>query len=297
MFFHNTVTDSSGRLTTDMKKCFEDYPPHDYDEGIHLTFENIVPVDREKYRSHNPPYEMEKRPHGIAVIIRIKNFTCPNLPTLEAADNDEYNLRETFRFLGYKVEVYRDCTAKEIQQIFKKIVKVRSAEFADHDSFVCCIISHGGKGRKIFANDGLKVDLNKHIASKLTACENLKRKPKMLFIQACRGGESDEGVSVTAGEASDLPEIIPNRADIFFGFATPHDYVAYTPQYESERSSAYVESLCQTFRENAKCMHLVDMHTMINRRVAADEHHTDEGIYKQMPEIQHTLRKNVYFFS
>ena len=35
---------------------------------------------------------------------------------------------------------------------------------------------------------------------------------------------------------------------------------------------------------------------MINERAVVEEHDTDKGMYKQMPEVQHTLRKNVYFF-
>ena len=35
---------------------------------------------------------------------------------------------------------------------------------------------------------------------------------------------------------------------------------------------------------------------MINEKAVVEEHDTDEGFYKQMPEVQHTLRKNVYFF-
>ena len=69
--------------------------------------------------------------------------------------------------MGYKVELYRDYTAQEIRQTFENIVTVRSAEFANHDSFVCCIISHGAMGKKIFTSDSLTVDLNDDIASKL----------------------------------------------------------------------------------------------------------------------------------
>ena len=294
------MTDSSEILNVDKRKRFEAHDPYgcDYTEGIKLTFDEFQPVEREKYRSHNPSYVMKRHPHGIAVIFRNKNFTSPKLSTLEAADNDEYNLKETFRFLGYKVEIYRDHTAQEIRQTFENIVTVRSAEFANHDSFVCCIISHGAMGKKIFTSDSLTVDLNDDIASKLMDCATLQGKPKLFFIQACRRSGRDGGALVLAGEQQVLPVFrIPRRADIFFGFATSPDFIAFTEKYRNNRSSAYIETLCQTFCENAKCMHLVDMHTMINEKAAVEEHDTDEGFYKQMPEIQHTLRKNVYFFS
>ena len=292
------MTDSSEILTVDKRKHFEAHDPYgrDYAGGIKLSFDEFQPVEREKYRSHNPSYVMKRHPHGIAVIIHNKNFTPPRLSTLEGANNDEYNLKETFRFLGYKVEIYRDCTAKEICHRFENMVTVRSAEFAGHDSFVCCIISHGAMGKKIFTHDNLTIDLNDDIASKLMDCETLQGKPKMFFIQACVGSGRDEGVSVPAGGKQVPQELITKRADIFWGFATPPELVAYTPHSNKGRGSAYIETLCQTFCENAKCMHLVDMHTMINYKVADKGLCAKEGFFKHMPEVQHTLRKNVYFF-
>ena len=104
------------------------------------------------------------------------------------------------------------------------------------------------------------MDLNDDIASNLMDCPSLKGKPKMLFVQACRGSKRDGGALVPAKEQQVLLVFrIPKRADIFFGFATSPDFVAFTEKYKNNRSSPYIETLCQTFCENAKCMHLIDM--------------------------------------
>ena len=80
---------------------------------------------------------------------------------------------------------------------------------------------------------------------------------------------------------------IPKRADVCFGFATSPDFVAYTG----------ITGVLQNILRKCKVhMHLVDMHTMINEKAAVEVHDTDEGFYKKMPEIQHTLCKNVYYF-
>ena len=157
--------------------------------------------------------------------------------------------------MGYKVEIYRDYTAIEICQTFESIVTVQSAEFSNHDGFVCCIISHGGVGKKIFTSDSLTLDLNDDIASKLMSCETLQGKPKLFFIQICGRSRRDGGALVPAGEQQVLPVFrIPKRADIFFGFATSPDFVAFTEKYRNNRSSAYIETLRPTICENAKCM-------------------------------------------
>ena len=98
---------------------------HDYSGGIKLTFNKFQPVEHEtEYRSHIASYVMKRHPHGIAVIISNKSFTSSKLSPLQAADNDVHNLRETFRFLDYKVEINRNCTAKQIRQTFESIVTV-----------------------------------------------------------------------------------------------------------------------------------------------------------------------------
>ena len=97
----------------------------------------------------------EAPPHGIAVIINNKKFEpSTSNPSLKldkraATDTDEKNLSRTFRFLGYNVEMYREPKAEEMLKIFEKITSVRSAELANHDSFVCCILSHGKEGKII----------------------------------------------------------------------------------------------------------------------------------------------------
>ena len=59
----------------------------------------------------------------------------------------------------------------------------------DHDSFVSWILSHGSQGNVVYASDGEPVELNKLTLN----CENLRGKPKMVFIKACRGSGQDEG--------------------------------------------------------------------------------------------------------
>ena len=94
--------------------------------------------------------------------------------------------------------------------------------------------------------------MNDDIASKLMNCETLQGKPKLFFLQTCRRSGRDGGALVPAGEQV-LPVFrIPKWADLFFGFATSLDFVAFIEKYRNS-SSAYIEILCQTFYENAKC--------------------------------------------
>lgn len=291
------------------RKDYEKKEPYDSEDPVHKTgikltcFANlVVPEDGEKLLSINPSYEMSHHPHGIAIIISNKHFPpFSRMKTIEAADNDEENMTETLRLLGYTVEIYRDCEAKKMLKIFQGIER---SVLEIHDSFVCCIFSHGTNGEVIYASDGELVNLD-DLTSNLMNCKKLYGKPKMVFIQACRGRDQDMGAMATAlGDARRMK--IPVRADLFFSFATPPGFCAYTKDDGS--SSNYIKELCKTFCKYAKHMDLVSMHTTINNSTAKYEVYSPELTddmtdgpvtykpYKQMPEVRHTLRKNVYFF-
>lgn len=229
------------------------------------------------------------RPHGIAVIVSNKNFTNVNLKR-EGAEFDEENLTKTFQFLGYNVEIHHDCKQDDTEDIFKDIAK--SDKVKGHDSFVCCILSHGRDG-EILASDDRPVRLD-YITQKLRDCKHLHGKPKIFFIQACRGSKRDG--KVDDFETEELN--IPSEADFFFGFATPRDYVSWR---NPKGGSGYIKALCNTFCKYGKCTSLVAMHVIINNEVSKQtiESKDDKGNeieYKQIPEFQDRLRFFVFFF-
>lgn len=64
-------------------------------------------------------------------------------------------------------------------------------EHKDVDSTVVVIMSHGASGDKCYGSDGEHVDYADIIDMFNNCnCPNLKDKPKMFFIQACRGGKN-----------------------------------------------------------------------------------------------------------
>ena len=228
------------------------------------------------------------RPHGIAVIINNINF--PGEGQRGGTMIDEQNLSETFRFLGYDVEIHRDCQKRQTESIFQDIAK--RDEVTHHDSFVCCILSHGRDG-KIISVDDKTVELT-YLAEELKDCDRLRGKPKMFFIQACRGGVRDGRVDEGEIEAIE----VPSEADFFFGYATTAGYVAW--RSNGQDGSYYIKVLCETFCKYAKKTNLVAMHIIINHDVSQ---HTIEAKekgkvvkYREIPEFQNRLRAFVYFF-
>ena len=241
-------------------------------------------------------YHMDKTPHGIAVIINNSTFhsavpTEDPLPERRGSQVDEDNLRVTWEYLRYDVRILKNLTASELT---RQLMQIALQNHEKYDSFVCCILSHGYLDG-IYGTDSKPVKIN-DIASlfKGTFCPTLADKPKLFFIQACRGDDEDRGVVVqkdAKGDSDDsFRHSLPSEADFLFGYATPPGNVSWrSPRY----GSWYISKLCEVFVDYAPQQDLLSMLTIVNHKVS--EAYTTQG-YKQCPAPVTLLRKQVWFF-
>ena len=260
-----------------------------------LSFATVQPdtSSRQSDNQHRERYEMSSRPHGIAVIINNEEFDT--LSPREGTLIDEKNLIQTFRYLGYSVEVHREKSSQQIVDIFED---TRKRDYSKYDSFVCCVLTHG-RGKGIFGCDDKLVQIET-ISSKMNgkACPTLAGKPKMFFMQTCRGKKKDR-VTTDSDEteqdpffcrvATDSDEKIPIESDFFFGYATPLNYVSFR---DMDNGSWYVTELCRVLCKYSTRATLEDMHTRVNNEVSSRYEHDGN---KQIPQVRTNLRKAVYF--
>lgn len=138
-------------------------------------------------------------------------------------------------------------------------------------------------------------------------CESLVGKPKLFFIQACRGSMTDPGVifrprtksermsdQVDAKPASQA-FTIPTLADVLFMYSTAEGYYSFR---NPEHGSWFIQALCDELRENAH-EELMTILTGVNRRVAYAKQSHIPGNYewdamKQMPNILSMMTKTLY---
>lgn len=297
---------SSKRVMSDGgggSKKVQQYPPLPREKvvSIKLSFGNVSAQSGEK-RSIAGTYGMTQWPHGVAVIIN--NQTFRRHSDREGTQVDEKNLVQTLRYLGYKVEVYSNCDAQTICDIMEEN---RRRDHSSYDSFVCCILSHGKMGQ-IYGSDSIMVSLDE-ITSKLSgdSCKSLANKPKMFFMQACRGTLKDKGVQVAADDdemeeepkilsptgvrvASDSDTKIPSASDFYFSFATASGHVAWR---DLDNGSWYVSELCRSLASYARFASLNDIMTITNKRVG--EVYDNVG-YKQSTEIVARIQNDIFFF-
>ncbi|XP_044888402.1 caspase-8-like isoform X2 [Mauremys mutica] len=237
------------------------------------------------------PYTMENNPHGYCVILNNSDFKNPD-ETRKGTDKDAEALKRVFEWLQFETIEHRNLEAEEI---CKTIKKYSNMDHSNMDCFICCLLSHGEKG-KVRGTDWNSAAI-KDLVSCFTGseCPSLAGKPKLFFIQACQGMTGQKSIPVKEDssrqlEADALPlPSIPDWADILIGMATVEDFECY--RY-IERGSAFIQCLCKEIESFCpQCVDLLTILTQVNKKMGEK----DFNGKKQMPEIKSTLRKRLIF--
>ncbi|CAL1528959.1 unnamed protein product [Lymnaea stagnalis] len=262
-------------------------------------------------------YTMKHATRGRAVIINNEDFL--RMKFRKGTEKDSGALAVLFQSFGFKVQTYKNLKYQEILDSLDKETRLIKPS---HDAFVLAILSHGCQGH-VFGTDGYTKENQPHNAVELrqirdTFCkvEDLVNKPKLFFIQACRGGEMDEGIQATnkpaaeqdditlndakvameelkdeePKEESDDGEKTPLHADCFFAMSTTAGFVSFR---HVEYGSWFIQSVVYVLSNYAHQFDLGRLMTMVNELVSRNE--TQSG-HKQVSEKKDTFRFLFCFF-
>ncbi|XP_067297988.1 caspase-3a [Pseudorasbora parva] len=245
-----------------------------------------------KPQSHVFKYSLNYPSIGHCVIINNKNFDPrTGMNQRNGTDVDAGNAMNVFRKLGYTVKVYNDQTVMQITQVLTAVSRDDHSRCA---SFVCVLLSHGDDG--VFFGTDKSVEL-KSLTSLFRGdrCPSLVGKPKLFFIQACRGTDLDPGVE-TDHPSSDRPVRIPVEADFLYAYSTVPGYYSWR---NTMTGSWFIQSLCEMIAKYGKELELLQIMTRVNHKVALDFESTsnmpDFDAKKQIPCIVSMLTKEMYF--
>lgn len=245
--------------------------------------------DSERYK-----YNMNHTRIGQCVIINNKNFDKETEMSIrKGTEVDERLVKETFKGLGYDVKIFNDLT---VAKIVEELTKVSKEDHSQSASFVCVLLSHGNGENMLYGTDG-PVEL-----PKLTGlfrgdrCATLVGKPKLFFIQACRGTDLDDGVIETDSVADESPAKIPVEADFLYAYSTAPGYYAWR---NPDRGSWFIQSLCHMLAKYGKQLEIMQIMTRVNNMVAREFQSFNlkpefDG-KKQIPCIASMLTKELYF--
>ncbi|CAH1239456.1 MFHAS1 [Branchiostoma lanceolatum] len=271
-------------------------------------------------------YKMTSDPRGLALIISNTSFTDQTRNRL-GGEKDLDRLRTICEKLKLQQEIREDLTAQQIEAAANDVSR---RDHSDFDCFVLFLLSHGTEDG-VQGTDGQHVSVDSIISS-FQACQSLVGKPKLFFIQACRGADIDKGqerkdsfteegssTSQAGTEASDgTTEATESPSPPTTAPATSaaplesHDAGERTLPTASDRLVMHatvhghvswrnsntgtwlIQVLADVITEHAETETLLEMLTRVNARVA--DFKTENQEYKQQPEVTHTLRKKLYFF-
>ncbi|XP_073934369.1 caspase-7 isoform X3 [Castor canadensis] len=278
-------------------RCSENYPPPPQSAHKKKKSDSAQLVKPNQDQVSLYQYNMNFANLGKCIIINNKNFDkTTGMEVRNGTDKDAEALFKCFRRLGFDVVVHNDCTCDKMQDLLKK---ASEEDHRDSACFACILLSHGEEDR-IYGKDGVTPikELTAHFRG--DRCKTLLEKPKLFFIQACRGTELDDGIQADSGPINDMdanPRYkIPVEADFLFAYST-------VPGYYSWRNpgsgSWFVQALCSVLDEYGKKLEIMQILTRVNHRVARHfESQSDNPLFhekKQIPCVVSMLTKELYF--
>ena len=237
----------------------------------------------------------------------------------EGSCHDVGNLTTCFQALGFIDNQRNDCKSNLTCQEMKSCCEIwASQKHHDVDCIVLAILTHGSYPDLLQGSDGNYIAVDELLSPFARFNRTLVGKPKIFFIEACRGDKPNIGVqdrattsgistqrnfrsrvvssSFQAYEEAGLftnSGLLPPQADHLIAFATGVGYPAYRNRM---KGSFYIEELTKTLREEYSRKHLTDIITKVQGRVS-NQVRGEDGIEKyevQMPEFVSRLRGPIY---
>uniref|UniRef100_A0A8C7GP05 Caspase-2 n=1 Tax=Oncorhynchus kisutch TaxID=8019 RepID=A0A8C7GP05_ONCKI len=291
---------------------------------------SVLPCTPDFYLKHcQQSYSMVSSPRGLALVISNVSFdpcAAPDLDSRKGGEVDEEVLRKVFTELDYIVTVRRDLTAPGMRECIEQFG--RRQQHQTVSSCVVCLLSHGVEGA-IYGTDGQLLELDWVFEAFDNAhCPLLQNKPKMFFIQACRGEEMDCGVEQSDGpertqspgceqrdagregegdgdtrqmeERDRLRVKLPQRSDMICGFASLKGVsVCTAAMRNTKRGSWFIQEVNSALRFRARDTHLSDILVQVNGRIKDREGYapgTPHHRCKEMSEFTSSLCKDLYLF-
>ncbi len=254
---------------------------------------------------------------GRALIFNWEHFSSSSGKGLrEGSGRDVQRLLYSLSKLGFAVqEPLEDLSTSKS---YSKLLEESRLDHSNFDALIIVLLSHGEKGDLICTTDGGTIRLEQ-ITALFTAdrCPTLAGKPKLFFIQACRGTRLDSGVLVTdspsrtfgtSPEKSGSPFLLPIQADFFLFFSTVAGHYAWR---NTSTGSWFIQDLCfvlDSFVEGGSSENGMDLDlspdlgtlaTLVCQRVAfTRESVSDDGkmdAKKQSPVVVSTLTRLLRF--
>ena len=110
--------------------------------------EYVVRHSKDIKETPTPPYPMNARPHGIALVMVMEEYLDGE--QCKGAEYDTQTLASIFEHLQYTVQSYTKFTSSQMIQLVEEIATM---DHTAYDSFICCISAPGNNDRYVVCSD------------------------------------------------------------------------------------------------------------------------------------------------
>lgn len=242
-------------------------------------------------------YNMNNRRRGIALIFNHEIYMFNFLKRRFGTEKDRDRLKNILELLGFEVIVFENLSSAKI---FEELNKVASLNHSDSDCLVITVLTHGSRD-SLNSFDGAYSlrDMTKLFNDE--NCPSLKGKPRLFFIQACRGELLDAGhtlpgqysyknthnrtLASTSVDAIPDPRIFktvteeeeaeeefihnqPAYNDFLIARSTMIDYASLR---NKDTGSWFIQDLCGELESNGTTCSILDLMTRVNWAVTERE--------------------------
>lgn len=267
-------------------------------------------------------YKMRKKVRGKVLVINNKIFFGPlekdkegkkrvKLSERLGTERDQEAVKTLFEQLHFYVEILKDQKAQDIKDVLQK--EKDDPFHRGADCFILIILTHG-TNNGVYGVDGNVVNLEE-IKTFLDG-QNfpvMADKPKLLFIQACRGEDYDFGaVPSTDKEIDDLksklnklqvadnniPDAqlevkLPTKSHFLVAMASTLDSVSFR---NTAYGSWFIQAIVYIFKKYAWKEDILSMLSKVNMLVSRGRALYGDKETVAVSEFQATMLRQFYFF-
>lgn len=248
---------------------------------------------------------MKHKHRGYALIFNNFIFEDTKYSPRKGTEKDVEKLKQTLPSLGVKSEhirVYEDFTWQKMRKVINDLEHDTILE--ESDCIMVFILSHGEDNNKVMAFDRA-YDLFEFV--ELFTPDKLKSlatKPKLFFVQACRGNKIDDGhIIKPMARLLNADQVDyhaptythPTFADLSIAYSSHHGHFS----FRNDSGSWFMQDLCEVMQNvDLKETDLHEILLMTNSKVAQRESVGASSKFdekKQISSFYMTLIKKIYF--
>ncbi|KAH8384561.1 hypothetical protein KR093_001028 [Drosophila rubida] len=150
----------------------------------------------------------------------------------EGSADDVKALEKTFKALKCNVKIISNATLEEVRS---NVRKLELKNFAERSALVLVLLSHGQRNDTLAARDG-DYRIDDDVVFPIVRNRTLQDKPKILFVQACKGSREIGAFKTDSAQPHGPP------SEILKCYSTYEGYVSY--RYDD--GTPFIKILCDT---------------------------------------------------